>query len=106
MAWQRDSGYNQRAGVVRGFIGTMDPSDSSDLPIRLRLLAFPNRPGTALAAAGRRRSPWCGRDLFVCDVASDPCRATVPRIPAPHIVPSAYATASAPGTVSLYRGRE
>ena len=36
------------AGVVRGFIGTMRPSDSSDLPIRLRLLAFPNRPGTAL----------------------------------------------------------
>ena len=42
------------AGVVRGFIGTMRPSDSSDLPIRLRLLAFPNRPGTALAAAGGR----------------------------------------------------
>ena len=30
------------AGVVRGFIGTMQPSDSSDLPVRLRLLAFPN----------------------------------------------------------------
>src|SRR3954470_19156345 len=40
------------AGVVRGFIGTLQPSDSSDLPVRLRLLAFPNRPGTALAAAG------------------------------------------------------
>ena len=39
-------------GLVRGFIGTMDPSDSSDLPVRLRLLAFPNRPGTAVAAAG------------------------------------------------------
>src|SRR5919107_513399 len=35
-------------GVVRGFIGTLQPSDSSDLPVRLRLLAFPNRPGTAL----------------------------------------------------------
>ena len=45
------------ADVVRGFIGTMQPSDSSDLPVRLRLLAFPNRPGTALAAAGGRRSP-------------------------------------------------
>ena len=45
------------AGVVRGFIGTLQPSDSSDLPVRLRLLAFPNRPGTALAAAGGRRSP-------------------------------------------------
>src|SRR3954466_451286 len=30
---------------------------SSDLPVRLRLLAFPNRPGTARAAAGGRRSP-------------------------------------------------
>ncbi len=44
-------------GLVRGFIGTMDPSDSSNLPIRLRLLAFPNRPGTARAAAGGWRSP-------------------------------------------------
>jgi hypothetical protein len=35
------------AGVVRGFIGTLQPSDSSDLPVRLWLLAFPNRPGTA-----------------------------------------------------------
>src|SRR5690349_22910706 len=40
-------------GVVRGFLGTMQPSDPSDLPIRLRLLAFPNRPGTAVAACGR-----------------------------------------------------
>src|SRR5689334_11594015 len=31
----------------------MQPSDPSDLPIRLRLLAFPNRPGTAVAACGR-----------------------------------------------------
>src|SRR5512144_632226 len=82
-------------GLVRGFIGTMDPSDSSDLPIRLRLLAFPNRPGTALAAAGSRRSPRFRRDPFVRDVASDPGRATVPRITAPHMLPSAIATASA-----------
>src|SRR3954447_23275284 len=76
----------------------MDPSDSSDLPIRLRLLAFPNRPGTALAAAGSRRSPRFRRDPFVRDVASDPGRATVPRITAPHMLPSAIATASAPAT--------
>jgi hypothetical protein len=42
------------AGVVRGFIGTIRPSDSSYLPIRLRLLAFPNRPGIAVATAGSR----------------------------------------------------
>src|SRR4051812_11940017 len=92
-------------GLVRGFIGTMDPSDSSDLPIRLRLLAFPNRPGTALAAAGGRRSPRFRRDPFVRDVASDPGRATVPRITAPHMLPSAIATASAPATSRFYRGR-
>src|SRR5688500_20351740 len=40
------------AGVVRGFIGTLRPSDSSYLPIRLRLRAFPNRPGIAVATAG------------------------------------------------------
>ena len=51
------SAISPSADVVRGFIGTMQPSDSSDLPVRLRLLAFPNRPGTALAAAGGRRSP-------------------------------------------------
>jgi len=45
------------AGVVRGFIGTMQPSDSSYLPIRLRLLTFPNRPGIAVATAGGMRSP-------------------------------------------------
>ena len=44
-------------GLVRGFIGTMDPSDSSDLPIRLRLLTFPNRPRIATATAGGMRSP-------------------------------------------------
>ena len=51
------SAISPSAGVVRGFIGTMQPSDSSDLPVRLRLLAFPNRPGTARAAAGGPRSP-------------------------------------------------
>jgi hypothetical protein len=45
------------AGVVRGFIGTLQPSDSSYLPIRLRLLTFPNRPGIAVATAGGMRSP-------------------------------------------------
>jgi hypothetical protein len=44
------------------------------------------------------RSPRFRRDPFIRDVASDPGRATVPRITAPHMLPSAVATASAPAT--------
>ena len=65
------------AGVVRGFIGTMQPSDSSDLPVRLRLLAFPNRPGTARAVAGGRRSPRFRHDPLRLELVSDPGGATV-----------------------------
>src|SRR6201994_1257787 len=37
------------ASFVRGFIGTMQPSDSSPLPRRLRLLDFPSWPASAKA---------------------------------------------------------
>ena len=85
-------------GFVRGFIGTTQPSDSSRLPQQLRLLDFLSWPGIALATAGGVRSPRFRRDPFIRDVASDPGRATVPRVTAPHILPSAVATASAPAT--------
>src|SRR5689334_24376495 len=49
----------------------MQPSDPSDLPARLRLLAFPNRPETALAAAGGRRSPRFQRDPWRLELVSD-----------------------------------
>src|ERR1700733_15836733 len=39
-------------GFVRGFPGTMRPSDSSPLPRRLRLLGFPSWPGPAVAVWG------------------------------------------------------
>jgi hypothetical protein len=71
-------------GFVRCFNGTMQPSDSSSVPRQLRLLEF-------------------RRDPSVRDVASDPGRATVPRITAPHMLPSAVATASAPA-ISRFRG--
>ena len=48
------------------------------------------------ATAGQTRSPRFRRDPSIRDVASDPGRATVPRITAPHMLPSAVATASAP----------
>src|SRR5271165_667996 len=85
-------------GFVRCFNGTTQPSDSSSVPRQLRLLDFLSRPGIAQATAGQTRSPRFRRDPFVRDVASDPGRATVPRITAPHMLPSAVATASAPAT--------
>ena len=92
-------------GFVRGFIGTTQPSDSSRLPQQLRLLDFLSWPGIALATAGGVRSPRFRRDPFIRDVASDPGRATVPCVTAPHMLPSAVATASAPATSRIYRGR-
>ena len=85
-------------GFVRGFPGTTQPSDSSHLPRQLRLLDFLSWPGIAVATAGGVRSPRFRRDPFIRDVASDPGRATVPRITAPHMLPSAVARASAPAT--------
>jgi hypothetical protein len=90
-------------GFVRCFNGTTQPSDSSSVPRQLRLLDFLSRPGIAQATAGQTRSPRFRRDPSVRDVASDPGRATVPRITAPHMLPSAVATASAPA-ISRFRG--
>src|SRR5260370_13812227 len=83
-------------GFVRCFNGTMQPPVSSSVPRQLRLLDFLSRPGIARATAGQARSPRFQRDPSVRDMASDPGRATVPRITAPHMLPSAVATASAP----------
>ena len=59
--------------------------------------SFPARPG-AFTTAGGRRSPRFRRVPALRDVASDPGRATGPCIAAPHMLPSAVATASAPAT--------
>jgi hypothetical protein len=90
-------------GFVRGFLGIMQPSDSSPVPRQLRLLDFLSRPGIAHATAGQTRSPRFRRDPFERDVAFDPGRASAPRIAAPHILPSARVNASAPA-VSVFRG--
>jgi hypothetical protein len=84
--------------LFEGFSSTMDPSDSSPVPRQLRLLDFLSRPGIAHATAGQTRSPRFRRVPFLRDVASDPGRATGPRIAAPHMLPSAPLTASAPAT--------
>ena len=88
-------------GFVRGFPGTAQPSDSSYLPRQLRLLDFQPWPGVALATTGGMRSPRFQRAPFVRDVVSDPGRATVPRIAAPHMLPSTFLTASAPATLGI-----
>ncbi len=80
----------------------LTPSPTASSP-RLPVVARDRRgvlswPGIAVATAGGVRSPRFRRDPFIRDVASDPGRATVPRVTAPHMLPSAIATASAPAT--------
>ena len=68
----------------------MQPSDSSPLPRRLRLLGFPSRPVIARAVSGEMRSPRFRRVPFVRELVSDPGRAAVPRIAAPLMLPSTF----------------
>ena len=91
------------AGVVRGFIGTIRPSDSSYLPIRLRLLAFPNRPGIAVATAGGMRSPRFRRVPFERNGVFDHGRAVAPRMTVRNMLPSTFSTVSAPANL-IFRG--
>ena len=90
-------------GFVRGFTGTMQPSDSSSAPDRLRLLTFPIRPQRRTAAWGSWRSPRFRRDPFARDEVFDHGRATKPRMTAPLILPSTSLTASAPASICLSR---
>src|SRR5690349_4755611 len=83
-------------GFVRGFPGTIQSSDASPLPRRLRLLDFPSWPAATLAAVGEMRSPRFRRGPFVRELVSDPGRATGPRITAPLMLPSTLWTVSAP----------
>ena len=62
-------------------------ASSPRLPVAARI---------AGAIAGQTRSPRFRRDPFERDVASDLGRASAPRIAAPHILPSAVLSASAP----------
>src|SRR3954447_25156216 len=89
------------AGVVRGFIGTIRPSDSSYLPIRLRLLTFPNRPGIAVAMAGSMRSPRFRRVPFERNGIFDHGRAVAPRMTVRNMLPSTFSTVSAPANLYL-----
>ena len=67
-------------GFVRGFTGTMQPSDSSPVPRQLRLLDFLSWPGIACATAGQARSPKFRRVPFARNGVFDHGRASAPRI--------------------------
>ena len=58
---------------------------------------------SALVTSGDTRSPRFRRDPFVRDVALDHGRATVPRVAAPHMLPSTVATVSAPASSRFSR---
>jgi hypothetical protein len=82
-------------GLFARFIGTTSPSDPSPAPRQLRLLAFPSRPGIAMATAGQARSPKFRRVRFRSDMVSDPGGATAPRIPVQPVSPSTVLNGSA-----------
>ena len=63
-------------------------------------------PDAGRSAIGRRsgtRSPRFRRVPFLRDVLSDPARASVPRIAAPHMLPSTLLTVSASATFGISR---
>ena len=88
------AGFSRLCSMLQRYYAAVRPlvcsstASSPRLPVEAR--------DRSQATAGQTRSPRFQRDPFVRDVASDPGRATVPRITAPHILPSAVATASAP----------
>ena len=90
-------------GFVRGFTGTMQPSDSSPVPRQLRLLDFLSWPGIAEATAGQARSPKFRRVPFARNGVFDLGRASAPRITVPHMLPSTCVTVSAPANLK-FRG--
>jgi hypothetical protein len=85
------------------FTATMAESDFS-CPFIIGYGSSPSRCGPMRldAAQPGKRSPRFRRDPSVRDVAFDPGKATEPRIAAPHMLPSAFSTASAP---ALYQFR-
>src|SRR3954447_22394457 len=76
---------------------------SSYLPIRLRLLTFPNRPGIAVATAGGMRSPRFRRVPFGRNGVFDHGRAVAPRMTVRNMLPSTFSTVSAPANLYLSR---
>src|SRR5258708_16740482 len=90
-------------GFVRGDLKSTRLNSSHQITSHPVFFFYKSWPGIAVATAGGVRSPKFRRDPFIRDVASDPGRATVPRITAPHMLPSAVATPSAPPPSSIPR---
>src|SRR5580704_12870896 len=83
-------------------IATISGSDFS-CPCIIGYGFSPSRrgPDSPRAARSDARSPRFRRVPFVRDVALDPGRATAPRLSAPHMLPSAIVTASAPANSGI-----
>src|SRR5258708_37363664 len=83
-------------------IATISGSDFS-CPCIIGYGFSPSRrgPDSLRAARSDARSPRFRRVPFVRDVALDPGRATAPRLSAPHMLPSAIVTASAPANSGI-----
>src|SRR6266436_2031928 len=91
-------------GVVRGLPRYYAPVRLLRLVHhRLRLLAFPMRAGRRPAGRPNRRSPRFRRNPFLRDVVFDHGRATAPRMPVPHVLPSTLLTVSASANFELSR---
>ncbi len=91
-------------GVVRGLPRYYAPVRLLRLVHhRLRLLAFPMRAGRRPAGWPNRRSPRFRRNPFLRDVVFDHGRATAPRMPVPHVLPSTLLTVSASANFELSR---
>ena len=92
-------------GVVRGLLRYYAPVRLLLSVHRRRRPPRPSRRGPARRQAARpnRRSPRFRRHPFLRDVVFDHGRATAPRIPVPHVLPSALLTASASATFELSR---
>jgi len=97
------SATSPSAGVVRGFIGTMQPSDSSYLPRQRRPSDFLSWPGIAVATAGGMRSPRFRRVPFGRNGVFDHGRAVAPRMTVRNMLPSTFSTVSAPANLYLSR---
>jgi hypothetical protein len=83
------SGILPAGSIPAGFIATMPGSDFSG-PFIIGYGSSPSRcgPVTAMPLRPNPRPPSFRRDPFARDVALDPGRASAPRIPVPHMLPS------------------
>ena len=93
-----------RSALFEDFFGTMRLSDfSRPFIVGYSLFGLPDADRRGGTPPGRARSPRFRRHPFLRDVVFDHGRATAPRIPVPHVLPSTLLTVSASATFELSR---